>query len=79
MYNAYAQMFSVEQFDSICHADSLSCDLKDWHVIYYRDAETDKPTSQYLWMKTVSPDIIYVVDNVREDSLFVVKRVSEIE
>ena len=47
----YERDFTVAQFDSICVADTIPRDLKLWKSYSMRDYETNKPITEYLYIK----------------------------
>lgn len=77
MINSFEKSFSNEQFDSIAIADSISNDLKKWHVLYLRDDE-GKGYAQYMFIKKLKEEeIIYRLEKIGEDSVFITKRITK--
>lgn len=53
MRNVVDNVFTVEQFDSICVSDSIPSDLSKWQKLQYRDFETGTGTTDYLFIKRI--------------------------
>lgn len=74
MKNAFENVFSKAQFDSICFADSLPTDLKKWQKTQFRDFETSEGETMYLFIKRLgNGEQIYRLEE-RGDSFKITKR-----
>jgi len=74
MKNAFENVFSKAQFDSICFADSLPADLKKWQRTQFRDFETREGETMYLFIKRLgNGEQIYRLEE-RGDSFKITKR-----
>ena len=75
MINSFEKSFSNEQFDSIAFSDSIPNDLKKWHALYLKDNE-GIGFAQYMFIKKLGKgEIIYRLEKIGEDSVFITKRV----
>jgi len=67
MYNAFEKEFTYMQFDSICIADTIDNDLKNWYSLSLLDGETDTPFTEYFYIKSVGNDEctyrLYITDD----------------
>lgn len=67
MYNAFEKEFTYVQFDSICIADTIDKDLKNWYSLSSLDGETNTPFTEYLYIKSLGNNEctyrLYVTDN----------------
>lgn len=78
MMNSFEGYFTVEQFDSICAADSIESDLNMWHMIPLRDAETKENVSQYLYIKSLGEhENIYRVQKIDSVIYKITKRITK--
>ena len=74
MKNAFENVFSKAQFDSICFADSLPTDLRKWQRTQFRDFETREGETMYLFIKRLGKgEQIYRLEE-RGDSFKITKR-----
>lgn len=74
MKNAFENVFSKAQFDSICFVDSLPTDLKKWQRTQFRDFETREGETMYLFIKRLgNGEQIYRLEE-RGDSFKITKR-----
>ena len=73
MVKEYAQMFAAHQFDSI------SANLKDWHVLKFRNDETRKIEAEYTYIKKLGKNqTIYVLEpSSISDSVYITKRITK--
>lgn len=77
MITVYDEMFSNEQFDSICAADTLPEETIHWIFVGFRDYETKKPNGFYLYRKLVDGyETVYKVERISVDSVKVNKRIT---
>ena len=68
--------YSIEQFDSMCVADTLPRDLSDWKITYLVDYETNEHIALYLYMKeSGKTESVYKVEKIPNDSVKIIKRV----
>lgn len=77
----YNQMFSKEQFDSICIADTLSTNFNDWGKIQFINDETEALETEYTFIKGLfENEIIYRAETTNKiDSIRVTKRIKTLE
>lgn len=71
MMNTMNGMYSVEQFDSMCVADTLSMDLNEWQFLGVKDYETNDKV--YLY-STFKKNVVYKVEKSNNDSVKIMKR-----
>ena len=70
--------YSIEQFDSMCIADTLPRDLSEWQFIGYRDYEDRSKICLYLLLKENGKyETMYRVEGIIDDSVKIIKRVIE--
>lgn len=77
MKNMFEDNYTIAQFDSICNADSISNDLKEWHVVGLRDFETRQNVTQYLYIKELynGKESIYRLQKLPNGKYRITKRV----
>ena len=71
MMNTMNGMYSVEQFDSMCVADTLSMNLNEWQFLGVKDYETNDKV--YLY-STFKKNVVYKVEKSNNDSVKIMKR-----
>ena len=76
MVSVYNMGIKDYQLDSICHADGLSNDFKDWVNAFFIDYETKDTIFKHTFIKVYNDnqEEIYIVTEWR-DSLAINKRV----
>lgn len=76
MYNAFEKNFSEVQFDSICKADKLSNDLKQWYLFTSREGDTGDIFVEYMYIKNkLDQEIIYRLIPNKDNTYHITKRI----
>jgi hypothetical protein len=66
---------SMEQFDSMCVADTLPKSLMDWKFLGLKDYESNQRVSLFMYMKRNNKEeIMYRAENTMDDSVKIIKR-----
>ena len=67
MYNSFEKEFTYAQFDSICVADTIDNDIRNWYAFSSLDGETNEPFVEYLYIKSLGNNEctyrLYIIDN----------------
>ena len=78
MQNAFEGYYTIEQFDSICIADTINPNIKEWQKLSIRDYESGEDASQYFYIKSLGEhENIYRVFYVNDSILKITKRVTK--
>lgn len=75
MYNAFEQVYTVQQFDSICNADKISNDLSTWKQLSFKDGETNNVVTEYMFIKSNS--CIYRLIKKSDTTYKITKRITK--
>ncbi len=68
--------YSIEQFDSMCVADTLPFNLSLWEKTQILDYETKDRVTLYLYMKeSGKTESVYKIEKISDDSVKILKRV----
>ena len=66
---------SMEQFDSMCAADTLPKSLTDWKYLGLQDYESNQRVSLFMYMKRNNKEeIMYRAEDTMDDSVKIIKR-----
>ena len=66
---------SMEQFDSMCVADTLPKSLADWKFLGLKDYESNQRVSLFMYMKRNNKEeIMYRAEDTMDDSVKIIKR-----
>lgn len=66
----YNKEYTISQFDSLCDADTISSELKNWETVPLLDEESKTPIKRYLYIKDSSNLYILTV----QDSIYNVSK-----
>lgn len=67
--------YSMEQFDSMCVADSLPRNLGYWDYLGLKDYESNQRTALFFYMKNIgTDDVLYKVEETMDDSVKIIKK-----
>ena len=66
--------YSMQQFDSMCIADTLPRDLSKWIKFNNRDYETSE---EILFYSAYKKNCVYKVEDTKDDSVKITKRVTK--
>ena len=68
---------TAEQFDSVCHADTIPCDVRDWYKSEWLDEETHTAITTYIFVKDLN--VILPVTYIYEDSVLEIRKIYNVE
>ena len=75
MFNEMNGMYTIYQFDSMCVADTLPSDIRDWQTVSLKDYESNNKIVWFVYAKFLSDkDVLYRVERVGSDYR-IIKRV----
>ena len=75
MYNGIYKALSIYQLDSVIKADKLPI-VNKWIESSYKDFETNEPIIlRTLYIENDTASLVYRVENIGNDSVFLTKRV----
>lgn len=78
MMNAFENYYTIEQFDSICKADTINRDLSKWTKLSLKDGETNKDVSLYLYIKSLGKyETVYRVQIINNSTYKITKRITK--
>ena len=78
MQNAFEGYYTIEQFDSICIADTINPNLNEWQKLAIKDYESGEDASQYFYIKSLGEhENIYRVFYVNDSILKITKRITK--
>ena len=74
----YDKNFTYAQFDSICVVDVIPIDLGEWKSHTTVDYETNKPITEYLYIKSIDSnnEEIYRLIILDQDTYNIYKRIT---
>ena len=77
MMNQFDTTFTVTQFDSICGADKIDNNLRNWHKFSYIDFEDRDTLVKYIYVKEFSEtnEIIYILTPRKDGNYIISKRI----
>ena len=70
------QVYSYEQFDSLCTADKIHNDLNEWDSVVFIDDSSKTVINQYLYLVTKDDTTIVYSAIPNDSTIFINKRVS---
>lgn len=78
MSNSFKNYYNIEQFDSICKADTLNTNISNWEVIKLKDYDTNENIYQYFYIKSIDNyEIIYRVHIINDSIYKITKRIKK--
>lgn len=69
--------FTMHQFDSLCVADTISPDYKNWLVMAFLDYETNNVIYEYIYIKHINEDEIMYRLIVDDKEYKIIKRLTD--
>ena len=69
--------FTKFQFDSLCVADTINPNYKEWLVMSFVDYETNKVINEYTYIKTLNEDEIMYRLIIDETEYNIIKRLTD--
>jgi len=76
MLNSINKKFSMQQFDSLCIADTLPRKLSDWKFLGLKEYESNQRVSLFMYMKRDSlTESVYRAEDTMDDSVKIIKRI----
>jgi len=76
MFRPMNEKYSIEQFDSMCVADTLPRSLDGWKFMGLKDYETNEKIYLYFYMKENGKDeVVYRIEKFKSDSVKITKRI----
>ena len=69
--------FTKFQFDSLCVADTLNPNYKEWLIMSFVDYETNKTINEYTYIKTLNEDEIMYRLIIDETEYNIIKRLTD--
>lgn len=69
--------FTKFQFDSLCVADTINPNYKEWLVMSFIDYETNKTINEYTYIKTLNEDEIMYRLIIDETEYNIIKRLTD--
>lgn len=76
MHTYIEQVYSYEQFDSLCIADGIHNDLKEWDSVVFIDDSTKTPINQYMYVIEKNDTMIVYSAIPSDSTIFINKRMS---
>lgn len=70
----YIKMFTQQQLDSICIADTLPLNIDDWIHLDSRDYETGKIIRQYIFYRNNNFETIYTVSKIENENKYLIQK-----
>lgn len=69
--------YSIEQFDSMCVADTLPRSLDGWKFMGFKDYETNEKVYLYFYIKENGKnEVVYKLEKINNiDSIKIIKRI----
>lgn len=68
--------YSIEQFDSMCIADTIPNSLSLWEQVPLLEYETKNKVVLHLYMKELGKtESVYKVEKISDDSVKILKRI----
>lgn len=78
MMNAFEGYYNLYQLDSICKADNINPNIKEWEKLSIKDYETGKDVSQYFYIRSLGEhENIYRVFFVNDSIVKITKRITK--
>lgn len=69
--------FTKFQFDSLCVADTINPNYKEWLMMSFIDYETNKTINEYTYIKTLNEDEIMYRLIIDETEYNIIKRLTD--
>ena len=64
---------TIAQFDSVCHADTIPCDIQNWYKSEWLDEETHTLIITYIFVKDLN--IPLPITYIYEDSVLEIRKI----
>lgn len=75
MKNELVAIFTQQQIDSICIADTLPINLKEWIPLLNRDYEEGDKIQQYIFVKRyVNGETVYIISQVNDSNNYRIQK-----
>lgn len=74
MVTTFDKTINKVQLDSLCYAENISHNLKDWSGLMLYEEETNKQVHQYLFIKADDAETMYTVQDMNDSTYYVVIR-----